>query len=264
MWCVLDIPVKKYIGLEYVPFTHTIPLGEQMAKLENLIQNTDHLRLHYKSVSCSLAHDKFTLVPIPLFNKDTAAKYLNFNIGFENDTSITEENNSISGQIGVDRLQNLDAMNVYLSPTIFSDCLANYYSSITILHNSSPLIEDLLLRHKNRNSNAMFINFQKGEFGILLLEGNQVKLYNSFCYETKEDFVYYVLFTCEQLKLNPETIEMVLLGEMDEASEHYQLLYKYIRNIRLISKSGIFNYCYQLNELPPHYFYNLYCQYPCV
>ena len=132
------------------------------------------------------------------------------------------------------------------------------------MHNSTPLIETLILRYKNQDSNTVFVNFQKGEFGILLLEGNQVKLYNSFRYETKEDFVYYVLFACEQLKLNPETIELVLIGELDVESDHYQLLYKYVRNINLISKPDAFSYCYELNELPGQYFYNLYCQYLCV
>ena len=263
MWCVLDIPNKKYIGLEYLPFDQNCSFTEQKEKLENLVNHSDHLKLKFKTVSCSIAHDKFTLVPLPLYSKDKAGLYLNFNIGLEKQSSNNKPNGD-SKQVGADKLQNLEAVNVYYAPEMICSVIKRAFPSVAFMHHASPLIESLLLSCKNKNSNTVFINFQKGEFGIALIENNQLKLYNSFHYETKEDFVYYVLFAFEQLKLNPETIELVVLGELDRDSSYFQLLYKYVRNINLISKPETFDYCYGLKELPGQYFYNLYCQYQCV
>jgi len=60
-------------------------------------------------------------------------------------------------------------------------------------------------------------------------------LFNSFEYQTKEDFIYYILFTAEQLKLNPETFKLQLLGEISEESDLFKIAYRYIRNISLMN-----------------------------
>ena len=98
----------------------------------------------------------------------------------------------------------------------------------------------------------------------MVIDKNQLKIYNSFNYQTKEDFVYYILFACEQLSLNPELIETEVFGELDKHSEYYSMLYTYIRNITISKSPGDFEYSYQFEDLPSHYYYNLFSQYLCV
>ena len=60
--------------------------------------------------------------------------------------------------------------------------------------------------------------------------------------KTKEDFIYYILFTLEQLELNPEETMVTLLGDIDTTSDNYKFLYAYVRNINFLnSKNAIFN-----------------------
>jgi hypothetical protein len=61
----------------------------------------------------------------------------------------------------------------------------------------------------------------------------------------------------EELQLNPESIEMTLLGEIDKSSSIYEVLYKYIRNIDFIERNDFYSYSYAMDELPAHFFYNL-------
>jgi hypothetical protein len=49
----------------------------------------------------------------------------------------------------------------------------------------------------------MTVHFSEGHFEILLSKSEVI--INSFDYQTPEDFIYYVLFTAEQLSLNPKT-----------------------------------------------------------
>ena len=66
--------------------------------------------------------------------------------------------------------------------------------------------------------------------------------YNIFEYQTKEDFIYYILFTLEQLDLSTETTNISIIGAINEQSELYKILYTYIRNISFLnSKKTIFN-----------------------
>ena len=66
--------------------------------------------------------------------------------------------------------------------------------------------------------------------------------YNIFEYQTKEDFIYYILFTLEQLELSTDKTNVSLLGDINKQSELYKILYTYVRNIVFFnSKNPIFN-----------------------
>ncbi|MBL4577246.1 MAG: DUF3822 family protein, partial [Flavobacteriales bacterium] len=75
---------------------------------------------------------------------------------------------------------------------------------------------------------------------------------------------YYTLFVCEQLKLNPESVEMILLGERGKDSQEYRILYSYIRNLRFINRNPGFTYSYKMDGVPGHYHFNLFSLFDCV
>ena len=62
----------------------------------------------------------------------------------------------------------------------------------------------------------MFAHLGQNQFEIVVIANNKLLLYNSFTFETKEDFIYYILFAAEQLGLNPETFELVLAGSISK------------------------------------------------
>ncbi len=61
----------------------------------------------------------------------------------------------------------------------------------------------------------------------------------------------------EQLGLNPESVNLVFMGEIDKNSALYHIAFKYVRNISFIERSDYFRYSYVLDELQSHNFYNL-------
>jgi hypothetical protein len=66
-------------------------------------------------------------------------------------------------------------------------------------------------------------------FEIIAIKNQDLIFYNTFEYSTKEDFIYYILFTLEQLKLDPETIKTGLIGTINKDDELFKIIYKYIR-----------------------------------
>jgi hypothetical protein len=80
----------------------------------------------------------------------------------------------------------------------------------------------------------MAVHFSQGHFEIIVIQNQQLLLFNSFEYLTPEDFIYYVLFTAEQLNINPENFPLELIGSIDIESEYYKIAYKFIRNVSLI------------------------------
>jgi hypothetical protein len=64
-------------------------------------------------------------------------------------------------------------------------------------------------------------------------------LFNSFEYKTPEDLIYYLLFTAEQLNLNPEYFKLEFLGDINEEDAFFKMAYKYIRNVFLFDTTDL-------------------------
>ena len=60
--------------------------------------------------------------------------------------------------------------------------------------------------HNNKNDNNLFVNVNTSYFELIILESNSLTFYNRFEYSNKEDFIYFILFTIEQLDLNVQKI----------------------------------------------------------
>ena len=78
-------------------------------------------------------------------------------------------------------------------------------------------------------------------FEIVVVQNQQLLLFNTFDYKTPEDFIYYILFAAEQLQLNPEHFQLELLGKISESDKLYNIAYQYIRNVSLLDVSHVIN-----------------------
>ena len=78
-----------------------------------------------------------------------------------------------------------------------------------------------------------------GHFEIIIVQNQHLLLFNSFDYKTPEDLIYYLLFTAEQLNMNPESFPLEFLGAIAEEDAFYKIAYKYIRNVSLFDVSDL-------------------------
>lgn len=164
-----------------------------------------------------------TFVPKALFDEDFLGSYLQYNAKvFETDF------------FDYDDIPNTDMNNVYIPYVNINNFLIDQFGPFTYKNTNSILVSRLLEMSKNIDSKRVFVHFTKHCFEIVVVQNQKLLLFNSFEYRTKEDFLYYLLFTAEQLNLNPETFRLQLLGEISEDSEYFQMAYKYVRNVSLI------------------------------
>lgn len=87
----------------------------------------------------------------------------------------------------------------------------------------------------------MFVHISPKQFEIVVIQNQKLHLYNAYDYKTPEDFLYYILFTAEQLYLNPEHFKLELLGKIMEDDALHTIAYKYIRNVSLFDVSFMQN-----------------------
>lgn len=240
-FAVLDTNTNKYLVLQ-----HT-------SDLKNKDILAPFTGISFKSISCAIAHNKFTLVPTALFDEETKNSLLGFNHPIEKEEKIHS-----------DKLQNLEARNLFTIPKGIESLIRKHFTNTHFIHSATSFIEGLLVQNKNNAGKKVFSNFHSSYFEIVILDGREVLFSNAFKYKTPEDIAYYILFVYEQLHLNPEEIELTLSGAIEKTATEHALLFNYIRHVKFAARPDNFQYSYKLEEIPSHKFWNLFTQYLCV
>ena len=214
--------VYEFESTAATPFNH-LELVEQVFEKELLLQ------VKYENVIVIHCNNLVTQVPKPFFNKNNLANYL------QNTVKILEND-----FITFDEISNSEIVNIYIPFVNINNFLLDKYGTFEYKHSSTILIEHILNSFKNAEGDFCFINVSNNSFEIVVLKNKTFELFNSFTFNTKEDFIYYILFTVEQLKLNPEEFKLIFSGEIEKESELYSIAYQYIRNVSF----------YNLNNFP--------------
>lgn len=191
--------------------------------LSNFVNNYDDvLILHNNPMN--------TFVPKSLFDENYLGTYLQYH------TKVFDKD-----YFTFDHLESLDLMNVYIPYVNFNNFFIEQFGSFEYKHLSSIFINSILEKHKNTDEKLMFAYLQHDNFQLLVLNDGRLTFHNHFIYKTREDFIYYLLFTAEQLHLNPEQFRLIFLGDINENDENFQMAYKYVRHVELYASNTNYN-----------------------
>ncbi len=245
-WCLLSVEQNKYLALETYSYSKTSE-AELLAELKKSSWFS-----HVSSVSVAIISDKITLVPEPIFDEKAKNNYSKFNFAPDANQS------ALSAKV-----RSAGCYAVFSVAQEKEKLYRKFFPGINILHAAMPLLESILSKDKNENSEKAYINIRPKSFEIIISKGGALLFYNTFSYTTNEDVIYYLLFTFEQLKLNPENIALQLFGEVEKNDSVYSIIHKYVRNVSFGSRNDRFEYSYRFSEIPEHAFYTLFSQYLC-
>lgn len=244
---VYDKPKNKYIAFEYFSFQQVFNFDVIADLIDLATKESAIIAYKYKSVVCSVINNLSTLVPNPLFEEDRKKTYLKFNSSLQGNEFIL-----------ADEIKNLDAQNVFALPFSLKAKLDGLFNNISYQHFSTGLIDSLLAQNRNQTKKQVFVHIQQSHFEVIVIEGKKLLFYNTFNHHSAEDFIYYLLFVCEQIQLNPETIEFVLLGEIEKTSAIYNIMQKYARHIKFGARTDNTEFSYQLQTFPRHFYFTLF------
>jgi len=247
-FCLFSKEANKFLSIESYTFPSDLKEGEVVGYIEGIIRESEWLRLNYDSVVVLYESPKTTLIPAPLFDKDEIDTIAGFNF------KIPSED-----KINCDKLINTDAFLLYHSPLNLTDSINKYFPGSVFRSHAGIFIEILLAMFKNLPiKKRMFVNVRNAYLDLVITEGKNLLFFNSFHYQTKEDFIYYIIFVIEQLNLNPEEIELHFTGQIDKNSDCFDFTYKYVRNISFMNSDERFAYSYIFSDIPSHYYFNLF------
>jgi len=225
-FCVADTVSQKLLISDKVDFSDEKNPMTAKDELEKLFQKHDIENMHFDEVVAVHRNTLFGLVPKSLFNPNNLNEYLKFN------TKVLA--NDI---LAYDEVENHELVNVYVPYVNINNYIYDLFGEFDFMHNGTVLLQSLLNNQTQNQEITCFVHANKEQLDITVLNQRKLLLYNSFKYQTKEDFVYYLLFVIEQLELDPKNVTVKLFGSIEEDDEIFQLCYNYIQNISIFEPS---------------------------
>lgn len=243
-FCILNTKTHTIDFLKKFPTSTKKTPFQILDKLQILFKEQEQFNQKFDNVTIVYVNEISTVVPNALFKEEFLADYLKFN------SKILK-----TDFISYDEIKAINAVNVYVPYVNINNYIYDRFGSFTYKHFSTVLIENLQKIETSKTDQKIYINVNSSHFEIISFRNNDLIFYNTFEYSTKEDFIYYLLFTIEQLNLNPEILELIFLGEINITDDLYKIAYKYIRNVSF--GKHLKDYNYKDTTIPIHYNFTL-------
>jgi len=229
-FCISNIETKEVQHFTGYTFdVHSIGPEALLSEIESIYHENALLKQEFESVTIIHQNNLYTIVPAPLFDESELKTYLDYNI-----KTLTNDYATF------DNLNQLDIKIVYIPYVNINNFFFQKFGEFEYKHHTTVLIDKLILHAKNNSEKQFFVHVINNNFDIVVIENSKLLFYNSFSFSTKEDFVYYILFTAEQLQLNPEELLLFFIGDIEKESELYHITYQYIRNVDFIQIDNSF------------------------
>ncbi len=226
---VMDINSKYLVFLEDYQFNGNLRSEDLVAGLSRIFESHLFLKANFwNGVNVSLRGDLFTLIPNEHFEEKASLKYLKLLGEVPDDTYIYHSNQN-----------SLDAKNVFVVDKELASWLQDMvYPSCKIYftHQTSALIEGIFQNNSGTYPVQMHVHVERDYLTIIVNRNRVLELCNTFQYKTAQDFIYYVLFIIDELRLDPRTCKLNLYGHINMDSAIYELVYKYIKEISMLKE----------------------------
>ena len=218
-FCIYDENFKL-IKLKQFFFEGPLTPESLLKKVENVYKKNIDLSATYAKVDVVYQNELFSLVPEKLFDPDHLNLYLKYSVK----TLVTDF-------MAYDDLEKEHIKVVYVPYVNINNFFFEKYGSFSYYHSQTILIRTILFNNDYKNGDQIICNILPSQFELLALKNGEIVLANTFLYENENDFLYYLLFTVEQLVFNPETFYLTFFGIESNDDPLLKLTIKYIRHV---------------------------------
>lgn len=220
-FCILEFNSGNIVWYKKVNYPKEHNPVKALEEIESLYEQEKILQGEFKEVNLLFSNDLYSPVPSEYFIDEEVSSYLKFNTKILG-TDVVES----------DKV-NSEVVNVYIPYTNITNYFFDKYGEYEFQHSVSELIKAAFEISAEGEVTA-YLNNYSGYYDFVIVKNGALLLSNTFNYDTPEDFIYYLLFTAEQLELDPAQFKLILLGNISEAMEEYKITYTYIKNVEML------------------------------
>jgi hypothetical protein len=131
------------------------------------------------------------LVPQAFFDPEHLANYLKFNAKIYP-----------TDHLDFDRVEGLESANVYVPFTNVNNYIYELFGEFEFKHSATVLLETLLTLPSSGQGTICYVHMAEEQMDMAVLDNRKLLFFNSFPYTSPTDFIYYLLFSLEQLGKN--------------------------------------------------------------
>ena len=223
-FCIKDISSKEPLLLSEYTFNKTLENPHLLEeKIKNIFETDKELQVEFDRITAIHQNQLVTQIPEDFFDENNLKSYLDYNIKTFSTDYITYDN-----------LESLEAKNVYIPYVNVNNFLFQNFGEFEYKHHSTILLEHLVKNHSKDSKDSMYVNVSQKSIDIIIFKQGHFTLFNSFQYNSKEDFLYYILFVAEQLELNNESFQLYFLGNINQDFSTFVLVKEYVKNVNFI------------------------------
>ena len=243
---------NKIIDIELYQTSESADESVIMEALEKALFKKGLLGKTFHSVRYLATNTYHTLVPQALFDEKEREAYLRFNHALPQGYKLFHE-----------PLRNMDAVNVFALPEKQVEHLRNTWHDLDITHQTTLFIDSILKEEPYDSDTNAFVNVSSHAFDLAVVRQGQLSFFNSFKFNTKDDFIYFLMFSLEQQELADKDIPVYFSGLVSNNSEIIRLSERYLRKIRFLRPNASVNVDLSLSNTPFQYYYLPYKSFSC-
>ena len=213
---------------------HSVMTPEELAdQVSNILSKDTFLSKSYAAVKVCW-HTDFEIIPTVFFDKEELG----------NETAVNE-------------ILNGEAQFIFELPASVNTVLENKFGVIEQYHSGAAMIEQLR-KEEMAKPDCYFINVHAENMEVVYFDAaGSLKIYNRYEYKAYQDFIYFALLVADELKLDRHEVKAVLMGEINQDSQLYEITKRYFARLEFINPDGR-NFSRSFEDYPKHFNYPLY------
>lgn len=243
---------NKIIDIELYQTSETADENTILEALEKAFFKKGLYGKSFRSLRFLMANRYYTLVPDKLFDEAQCESYLRFNHLLPARYTVLHE-----------PVPSAQAVTVFAMPQHQTDSIRKIWPEATIAHQASLFLQAVLQEEPYESDINGYVNVNSRSFDLALIQEGRIVFFNNFPFRTKDDFIYYLMFTLEQQGLADQDIPIHFTGLITNQSEIIRLCERYLNRIRFIRPNGSVNVEMALNGTPFQYYYIPYQSLSC-
>ena len=243
-FCILNRSSNTIEFLKRIDFKNKLNPFDALHRLKTELSANSVFSDEFDAITLIHQNELSTLVPKELYDEKQKADYLKFNAKILKTDFITHDEIAINNSI-----------NVYIPYVNINNYIFETFGEFIYKHSSTIIVDTLLQTDKDDERATVYVNVNASTLELSVIADGKLQLFNNFEYYSKEDFIYYILFVFEQLKLDVESTPIKLSGHIKEGDDFFNILYTYVRHVDIINTN--YNYKFsdaiEKHELHHHY-----------
>ena len=181
----------------------------------------------YSDIRVCFVNNLSSFIPLPLFDKNKKAKYL------ENHADIRKQD-----YVSFDDISSIQIANVYIPYVNVNNMLLESFGKFSYVHCSSLLLEILSKENTKNTQPLWFVHIQYNLAYYFLLVNGKLQFYNAFNWTDEKDVLYYAMAVAKNNSLALDQTTLLMSGQIKYGDKTHQLLSKYIHKTSFFTPSN--------------------------